>query len=116
MNSIYRFMHIFASNHSPSPVVCSCSSEVRKPLRVEDDMSKVWLVTGASRGMGADIAKAALTAGYVVVASGRDADRLSRTLGGSNKLLTVKLDVAIRADADAAVRAAVDRFGRIDVL
>jgi NAD(P)-dependent dehydrogenase (short-subunit alcohol dehydrogenase family) len=77
---------------------------------------KIWFITGAGRGMGVDIAKAALTAGEAVVASGRDTDRISRALGESNDLLTVKLDVTSRSDAEAAVRAAVDRFGRIDVL
>ena len=80
-------------------------------------MSKrVWLITGAGRGMGADFAKAALAAGHAVVASGRDTDRVSKALGQSNDLLPVTLDVTSRADAEAAVRAAVDRFGRIDVL
>jgi NAD(P)-dependent dehydrogenase (short-subunit alcohol dehydrogenase family) len=77
---------------------------------------KIWFITGAGRGMGADFAKAALAAGHSVVASGRDTDRLVKALGQSNDLLPVKLDVTIRADAEAAVRAAVDRFGRIDVL
>ena len=77
---------------------------------------KVWFITGASRGMGADFAKAALAAGKAVVASGRDSDRVSRALGQATDLLAVKLDVTSRADAEAAVRAAVDRFGRIDVL
>ena len=66
--------------------------------------------------MGADFAKAALAAGHSVVASGRDPDRVSKALGQSNDLLPVKLDVTRGADAEAAVRAAVDRFGRIDVL
>jgi NAD(P)-dependent dehydrogenase (short-subunit alcohol dehydrogenase family) len=77
---------------------------------------KVWFITGAGRGMGADFARAALAAGHAVVASGRDRDRVSKVLGPSNDLLTVTLDVTNRADADAAVRAAVERFGRIDVL
>jgi NAD(P)-dependent dehydrogenase (short-subunit alcohol dehydrogenase family) len=79
-------------------------------------MRKVWLITGASRGMGTDFAKAALAAGHAVVASGRDTDRVSSALGRSNELLAVKLDVTSRSDAEAAVRVAVDRFGRIDVL
>ena len=78
--------------------------------------NKIWFITGAGRGMGADFAKAALAAGHSVVASGRDTDRVSKTLGQSNDLLPVKLDVTSRADAEAAVRAAVDRFGHIDVL
>jgi NAD(P)-dependent dehydrogenase (short-subunit alcohol dehydrogenase family) len=66
--------------------------------------------------MGVDFARAAMAAGHAVVASGRDKDRLSKVLGQSSDLLAVKLDVTSRADAEAAVRAAVDRFGRIDVL
>ena len=77
---------------------------------------KIWFITGAGRGMGVDFAKAALATGHAVVASGRDRDRLSKVLGESNDLLPVKLDVTSRGDAEAAVRAAVDRFGRIDVL
>ena len=77
---------------------------------------KVWFITGAGRGMGVDIAKAALPAGHAVVASGRDSGRVSKALGRSNDLLAVKLDVTSRADAEAAVKAAVERFGRIDVL
>jgi len=77
---------------------------------------KIWLITGASRGMGFHFAKAALAAGHAVVASGRDSNRVSKALGQSNDLLAVKLDVTSRADAEAAVQAAVGRFGRIDVL
>jgi NAD(P)-dependent dehydrogenase (short-subunit alcohol dehydrogenase family) len=77
---------------------------------------KTWFITGAGRGMGVAFARAALAAGHAVVASGRDSDRVSKVLGQSNDLLAVGLDVTKRADAQAAVRAAVDRFGRIDVL
>jgi NAD(P)-dependent dehydrogenase (short-subunit alcohol dehydrogenase family) len=77
---------------------------------------KVWLITGAGRGMGSAFAKAALAAGHAVVATGRDATRVSEVLGTSSNVLAVTLDVTSRADAQAAVRAAVDKFGRIDVL
>ena len=77
---------------------------------------KVWLITGAGRGMGADIARAALSAGHAVVATGRHSDAVSKALGQATDLLTVALDVTSRSDAEAAVRVAVDRFGRIDVL
>jgi NAD(P)-dependent dehydrogenase (short-subunit alcohol dehydrogenase family) len=79
-------------------------------------MSKVWFITGAARGMGVDFAKAALAAGHKVVASARAAERVSKALGASKDLLAVELDITRPADAEAAVRAAVDRFGRIDVL
>ena len=79
-------------------------------------MSKVWFITGASRGMGVDFAKAALAAGHAVVATGRNTDAVAKAVGESDDLLIVELDVTSRADAEAAVQAAVDRFGRIDVL
>jgi NAD(P)-dependent dehydrogenase (short-subunit alcohol dehydrogenase family) len=80
-------------------------------------MSKpVWLITGASRGMGVEFAKAALASGHSVVASGRSRERVSQVLGTSSDLLAVTLDVTSAANAKAAARAAVDRFGRIDVL
>ena len=79
-------------------------------------MSKVWLITGAGRGMGVDIAKAALAAGNAVVATGRNTAVVSAALGMADDLLVVKLDVTNPADAEAAVAATVKRFGRIDVL
>src|SRR6204780_3894764 len=79
-------------------------------------MSKVWFITGAGRGMGVDIAKAALAAGYKVVATGRNTDKVVDALGKSGNLLIVKLDITKPADAESAVKAAVEKFGRIDVL
>ena len=82
-----------------------------------DADKKVWLVTGASRGMGVDIVKAALAAGNAVVATGRRPEAVERALGGAqDDLLVVGLDVTSPADAEAAARATVERFGRIDVL
>ncbi len=77
---------------------------------------KVWFITGAGRGMGTDIAQAALAAGHAVVATGRNPDKVAQAVGPSEDLLAVKLDVTDPADAAAAIQAAVDRFGRIDVL
>src|SRR6058998_3724003 len=77
---------------------------------------KTWFITGAARGMGVDFAKAALAAGHTVVATGRDSDAVAKAMGRSDNLLVLKLDVTNRADAAAAVQAAVDQFGRIDVL
>jgi NAD(P)-dependent dehydrogenase (short-subunit alcohol dehydrogenase family) len=80
-------------------------------------MSKVILVTGAGRGLGTDIAREALAAGHRVVATGRRPDEVEKTLGGpQDSLLAVKLDVTNSEDAEAAVQATVDCFGRIDVL
>lgn len=77
---------------------------------------KVWLITGAGRGLGLDISKSALAAGYKVVATGRNTDKVAQVLGKSEDLLITKLDVTKPEDAEAAVKAAVDRFGTIDVL
>jgi len=81
-------------------------------------MSKVWMITGAGRGIGADIAHAALKAGDKVVATGRKLDQLQRTFAGADpqRIALVELDVASEAQAAPAVAAAVERFGRIDVL
>ena len=77
---------------------------------------KIWFITGAGRGMGLDFAKAVLAAGDAVVATGRDTGRLAKVFGASSDLLAVKLDVTRPAEAEAAVRSAIERFGRIDVL
>ena len=76
----------------------------------------VWLVTGAGRGLGVDIARAALAAGHPVVATARDAANVTKALGKHDDLLAVALDVTDPAAADAAVAAAVERFGRLDVV
>ena len=77
---------------------------------------KVWFITGAGRGLGTDIAKAALAAGYAVVATGRNPGKVTQAVGENEDMLAVKLDVTDPAGAAAAIQAAVDRFGRIDVL
>jgi len=80
-------------------------------------MSKTWFITGATRGLGADIAAAALKAGDRVVATGRQRAAISDRLGPDNdRLLSLALDVTNAAQAQAAVAAAVERFGTIDVL
>jgi NAD(P)-dependent dehydrogenase (short-subunit alcohol dehydrogenase family) len=77
---------------------------------------KVWVITGAGRGMGTDIAKAAVAAGHAVVATGRDPEWVTAAIGNHDDLLAVKLDITSPDDATAAVQAAVDRFGQVDVL
>ncbi len=80
-------------------------------------MSKTWFITGAGRGLGADIATAALKAGDRVVATGRQRSAVSDRLGPDNaNLLALDLDVSDAAQARAAVAAALARFGAIDVL
>ena len=79
-------------------------------------MSKVWFITGAGRGMGLNIANAALAAGHKVVATGRNIEKVTRAVGESGALLVLKLDITKPGEADSAVKATLDRFGRIDVL
>ncbi len=78
--------------------------------------NKVWFITGAGRGMGVDITKAALAAGHKVAATGRNTDSVAKALGETENLLIVKLDITNPKDAEAAVYTAVKKFGRIDVL
>jgi NAD(P)-dependent dehydrogenase (short-subunit alcohol dehydrogenase family) len=80
-------------------------------------MSKTWFITGASRGLGVDIAKAALAAGDRVVATGRQRSQVADALGADNdNLLSLALDVTYADQAQSAVAEAVARFGGIDVL
>ncbi len=79
-------------------------------------MSKIWFITGATRGMGAEIAKAALASGNQVVATGRRADAVTKALGTSDNLFVTELDITREDQVKNAVEAAINRFGRIDVL
>jgi NAD(P)-dependent dehydrogenase (short-subunit alcohol dehydrogenase family) len=76
----------------------------------------VWFITGAGRGMGVDIAQAALAVGHAVVATGRNTEAVADAVGEGDDLLVVELDITSLASAEAAVQAALERFGRIDVL
>jgi len=79
-------------------------------------MTKTWLITGAGRGLGVEFARAALTAGHNVAATGRNPDTVRAALGDHENLLVATLDVTDPHSAHDAVSAAVDRFGGIDVL
>jgi len=79
-------------------------------------MTNVWFITGAARGMGVDLAKAALDAGHRVVATARDAAKVTAALGEHENLLALSLDITDAAASAAAAEAAVGRFGSIDVL
>jgi NAD(P)-dependent dehydrogenase (short-subunit alcohol dehydrogenase family) len=78
--------------------------------------TRVWLITGAGRGLGVDMVKAVLSTGQVVVATGRDAAKVTAAVGGHDRLLAINLDVTNPQDAQAAVEATVAKLGRIDVL
>lgn len=78
--------------------------------------NKVWFITGAGRGLGVELTKAALAAGHTVVATGRNAAKVAAALDAHPNLLCLKLDVTRLDEAQAAVAAAVARFGSIDVL
>jgi len=79
--------------------------------------NRVWFITGASSGIGLEISKSALAAGYNVVATGRDTEKVSQSIGAaSDNLLVAKMDVTNSKEIEAAVKSAVDKFGTIDVL
>lgn len=78
--------------------------------------SRIWFITGAGRGLGLEIARAALAQGDAVVATGRDAGKVEVAIGPNPDLHCVRLDVTSEAEARDAVASAVERFGRIDVL
>ena len=80
------------------------------------DERKVWFITGAGRGLGLDIARAAVEAGHAVVATGRDAAKVAAAIGTPDDLIALTRDVTRPMDAQTAVRVAVAKFGRIDIL
>lgn len=80
------------------------------------ETQRVWFITGASRGIGAEIAQAALDAGDRVVATARNAQSIEDRFGKRENLLATKLDVTDEASVRAAIGQAIDSFGRIDVL
>ena len=80
-------------------------------------MSKVWLITGASRGLGRAFTQEALEAGHRVVATARNQERLAEVASKfGESVRAVPLDVTNEAQARSAVEAAIEAFGRIDVL
>lgn len=76
----------------------------------------VWFITGCSTGFGRSLAQAVLARGQRVVATARDVARVANLDGASDRLLPLALDVTDLAQITAAVEAARERFGRIDVL
>lgn len=77
---------------------------------------KVWFITGANRGIGAEIAKAALAAGDSVVVTGRNLAQLRQKFADSDNLLALALDVTDISQAMEATEATLKHFGRIDIL
>jgi len=77
---------------------------------------KVWFITGAGRGLGLEITKAALAYGHKVVATGRNPEKVSKALGHHQNLIVVKLDITRPEEASAAVNTAIKEFGAVDVL
>ncbi|UZE14526.1 oxidoreductase [Pseudomonas sp. B21-053] len=85
-------------------------------MSTSNAFKRVWLVTGASRGIGAKIVAAALANGDAVVATARDASTIVQRFGDQSGLLAATLDVTNEAQGAAVAKAAIEHFGRIDVL
>jgi len=85
-------------------------------MTTSNNFKRIWLITGASRGIGAKIAAAALANGDAVVATARDANSITQRFGDQPGLLAVTLDVTDEAQGVAVAKAAIEHFGRIDVL
>ncbi|WP_223480830.1 MULTISPECIES: oxidoreductase [unclassified Pseudomonas] len=85
-------------------------------MTTSNNFKRIWLITGASRGIGAKIAAAALGNGDAVVATARDANSITQRFGDQPGLLAVTLDVTDEAQSVAVAKAAIEHFGRIDVL
>ena len=82
-----------------------------------DESKKVWFITGSSKGFGRIWAEAALERGDLVAATARDASTLEPLVATyGERVLAQALDVTDKAAVDAAVAAAHDRFGRLDVV
>ncbi|MCI1859858.1 MAG: oxidoreductase [Sporolactobacillus sp.] len=79
-------------------------------------MKKVWFITGASRGFGLALSKELIRRGYPVVATARRVERVSSLAEGNDQVLALSLDVTVKQQVRSALQAAVDRFGRIDVI
>ncbi len=75
----------------------------------------VWLITGCSTGFGRELAKQALERGYRVVVTARNPAEVS-DLAAAGEALVIKLDVTDQRQIEAAVKAAEEKYGRIDVL
>jgi NAD(P)-dependent dehydrogenase (short-subunit alcohol dehydrogenase family) len=76
----------------------------------------VWMITGAGRGIGLEIARAAIAAGEQVAVTARHPESLPSDLQEHDNVLAVRLDVTDQAQIDEAVQTVADRFGTIDVL
>jgi NAD(P)-dependent dehydrogenase (short-subunit alcohol dehydrogenase family) len=83
----------------------------------ETPMPRVWFITGSSRGLGRALSEAVLAAGHRLVATARHPDQLADLVARyPDRVRAVALDVTDRTQADLAIAAAIDAFGRIDVV
>src|SRR3954454_21451093 len=101
----------------PGPVARARVRPSLPPALRTDPMTRTWLVTGSSRGLGRALTTAALDAGDSVLATARDPEHLSDLADRfGDRVRVMALDVTDQAAAPAAVQAAVDAFGRLDVV
>ncbi len=78
---------------------------------------KVWFITGASKGMGLEVAKAALANGHKVIATSRSLEEQLESIGeASENLFPLKADITNEAEVHSAISKGIEAFGRIDVI
>ena len=93
------------------------SSALNRNELSAEELSPVWFITGTSSGFGDAFARHAISQGYRIVATARDRSKLSALQAlAPDRVLVQRLDVTGAGEPEAAVAAAIDRFGRIDVL
>ncbi|MBE9599390.1 SDR family oxidoreductase [Pedobacter sp. MC2016-24] len=85
-------------------------------MTTEKQNDKVWFVTGASKGLGADLVQRLIGEGYLVAATSRNKLALINLIGEQENFLPLMMDVTSNADVKNAVQQAITRFGRIDVV
>ncbi|ACT00354.1 oxidoreductase [Paenibacillus sp. JDR-2] len=79
--------------------------------------NKVWIITGCSTGFGRELASATIKAGYKVVVTARNLNAIADLVNGNtDNVLAMELDVTKPEQIEMTVKAAIDKFGRIDVL
>lgn len=91
-------------------------SNIQKMINMETQQAKVWFVTGASKGLGADLVKQLLAQGYKVAATSRKKQALTEMIGEHDNFLPLTMDVTSNTDVKNAIEQVIEKFGQINVV